>query len=323
MKKTLVTLMLLAGSSLVFGEEVVVYGPSSMKWIGKKYGKIFSEKTGDTLKFVSIDGIVGRLKLEKRNPKADIVVGMTEFTTELARRENLILPYVPKNIGAIKKDEFKMQSEYVVPIDYGFLAFNYNKDIIKNPPKNLKEFRKLSKKLLVESPRLSNTGQEALQWSIALYGENYMDFWKDLKPAIYSVESGWGDAFAKFTAGEAPIMLGYATSNLFFTGEENSKYDSFLIEDGTFMYQEGASLVLKKDVKDGAKKFMEQILTPEFQNLVVSKNYMFPVTDIELSDGFKNVPVPKKIVKMSPEQIDYFIENLDGFKKRILNLLTI
>lgn len=319
MKKKLVLGGAILLSSLVFGEEIVIYGPSSMKWVGKKYGKIFNEKTNDTIKFVSIDGIVGRLKLEARNPKADIVIGMTELTTEMAKRENLILPYVPKNIGNLKDESVKMQSDYVVPIDYGFLAFNYNKNEIPNPPKNLAEFKNFKKDLLVESPRLSITGLEALQWSVALYGDNYMEFWKALKPSIYSVESGWSDAFAKFTAHEGKMMLGYATSNLFF--EEGSPYDSFLIEDGTFMYQEGASLVNKKNIKKGAKEFMEQILEPSFQNLVVNKNYMFPVTNIELSDGFKNVPVPKKSVKLNKAQIDKLVNNVDEYKKEIIEYL--
>ena len=321
MKKLLLGCLFLGAGLAVNAEEVVVYGPSSMKWIGKKYGSVFEQKTGDTIKFVSIDGLVGRLTLEKKNPKADVVVGMTELTTEMARREDLILPYVPKNIGNIAKEEYKMYSDYVVPIDYGYLAINYNKQEVKNPPKNLVELGKMSKKLLVENPNLSNTGQEALQWSIALYGDDWMKFWKELKPAIYSTESGWTEAFAKFTAGEAPMMIGYATSNLFFTGEDAAKYDSFLLEDGTFMYQEGASLINKKDVKPAAKKFMEEILSDEFQELVVKKNYMFPVTSVALSADFDRVPTPKKSVKMTKEQIDKVISTIDNDKKELVEFL--
>lgn len=321
MKKIILGCLFLGTGLLVNAEEVVIYGPSSMKWIGKKYGSIFEEKTGDTIKFVSIDGVVGRLTLEKKNPKADVVVGMTELTTEMAKRDELIVPYVPKNIGKIAKEEYKMYSDYVVPIDYGYLAINYNKQEIKNPPKNIAELGKMTKKLLVENPNLSNTGQEALQWSIALYGDDWMKFWKELKPAIYSTESGWTEAFAKFTAGEAPMMIGYATSNLFFTGEDAAKYDSFLLEDGTFMYQEGASLVNKKEIKPAAKKFMEEILSDEFQELVVKKNYMFPVISIALTEDFTRVPVPEKSVKMTKEQIDKATSTIDNDKKELVEFL--
>lgn len=321
MKKILLTCLFVGGATTINAEEITIYGPSSMKWIEKEYGKVFQKETGDTIKFVSIDGIVGRLKLEKKRPKADVVVGLTELTTEMARRENLILPYVPKNIDNIANVSFKMSSEYVTPMDYGILAINYNKEKISNPPKSLKKLGAMTKQLMVENPKVSITGEEALQWSVALYGENWLDFWKELKPAIYSVEPGWSEAFAKFTAGEAPMMVGYATSNLFFTGEDSSKYDSFLLEDGNYIYQEGAALVNKKEVKDGAKKFMERVLSDEFQKIMSEENYMFPVTNIEVSEGFKNVPTTDKIVKLTKEQMEDLIENLDSYKTQMIEVL--
>ncbi|MDD7262620.1 MAG: thiamine ABC transporter substrate-binding protein [Fusobacterium mortiferum] len=321
MKKILLGCLLVGGATIINAEEITIYGPSSMKWIEKEYGKVFQEETGDSIKFISIDGIVGRLKLEKKRPKADVVVGLTELTTEMARRENLILPYVPKNIDNIANVSFKMSSEYVTPMDYGILAINYNKEKIPNPPKSLKELGAMTKQLMVENPKVSITGEEALQWSVALYGENWLDFWKELKPAIYSVEPGWSEAFAKFTAGEAPMMVGYATSNLFFTGEDSSKYDSFLLEDGNYIYQEGAALVNKKEVKDGAKKFMERVLSDEFQKIMSEENYMFPVTNIEVSEGFKNVPTADKTVKLTKEQIEDLIENLDSYKTQMIEVL--
>ena len=248
-------------------------------------------------------------------------MGLTELTTEMARRENLILPYVPKNIDNIANVSFKMSSEYVTPMDYGILAINYNKEKIPNPPKSLKELGAMTKQLMVENPKVSITGEEALQWSVALYGENWLEFWKELKPAIYSVEPGWSEAFAKFTAGEAPMMIGYATSNLFFTGEDSSKYDSFLLEDGSFIYQEGVSLVNKKEVKAGAKKFMERVLSDDFQKIMSEENYMFPVTNVEVSDGFKSVPLPEKSVKLTREQIDNLIENLNNYKTQLIEVL--
>ena len=321
MKKILLTCLLLGGATIIEAEEITIYGPSSMKWIEKKYGDTFQKETGDTIKFISIDGIVGRLKLEKKRPKADVVVGLTELTTEMAKREGLILPYVPQNIGNISNERFKMSSDYVTPIDYGILAINYNKEKITTPPKSLKDLGKMNKQLMVENPKVSITGEEVLQWSIALYGDNWLEFWKQLKPAVYSVEPGWSEAFAKFTTGEAPMMIGYATSNLFFVGEDSSKYDSFLLEDGNFIYQEGAALVNKKDVKDGAKKFMERVLSDDFQKIMSEENYMFPVTNVEVSKGFENVPTSDKIVKLTKEQIDNLIENLDSYKNKVIETL--
>lgn len=322
MKKIILSLMFVI-SAVIFGEEIVVYGPSSSKWIGKSFAPVFKEKTGVDIKYVSIDGLVSRLKLEGKNPKADIVVGFTSLNTEIAKRENLIVPYIPKNIKNIYSEKLVMDKEgYVTPFDYGMLAINYDTTKIENVPKTLADLGKINKKLLVENPSTSATGEEALLWSIALYGENWKEFWKTLKPAIYNVEPGWSESFAKLTTGEAPMMIGYATSNLFFVAdEEQKKFDSFLLDDGTFMYLEGVSLVNKKDIKDGAKLFMEYVLSDEFQDLVPTKNYMFPVTKGEMPEGFEVVPTTDKTVKLSKEQVEDLVNNLDKYKKELVDIL--
>ena len=60
MKKMILSLMFVI-SAVIFGEEIVVYGPSSYKWIGKSFAPIFKEKTGVDIKYVSIDGLLGDL----------------------------------------------------------------------------------------------------------------------------------------------------------------------------------------------------------------------------------------------------------------------
>src|SRR3712207_4717897 len=97
MKKIIVGSLLLLSFS-IFAEEIVVYGPSTSKWIGKKYGPVFEKMTGDTIKYVSIDGVVQRLTLEKINPKADIVVGLTPVDIELAKKHGVIQKYKPQNV---------------------------------------------------------------------------------------------------------------------------------------------------------------------------------------------------------------------------------
>ena len=62
MKKIILSLMFVI-SAVIFGEEIVVYGTSSSKWIGKSFTPVFKEKTGVDIKYVSIDGLVSRLKL--------------------------------------------------------------------------------------------------------------------------------------------------------------------------------------------------------------------------------------------------------------------
>lgn len=320
MKKILIGTMLLL-SAVAFGEEVVIYGPSSSKWIQKKYAPIFEKKTGDTIKYISMDGIVQRMTLEKVNPKADVVVGLSPVDVEVARKHNLLFAYEPKNIGKIRKEIVYKKSSPAIPYDYGMLAINYDKTKIKNPPKTLAELGKMKKQLLVQNPNTSVTGSEALQWSIALYGKDWKKFWTTIQPAVYNVEPGWEEAFAKFIAGEAPMMIGYATSDIYFSQDDSQKdkYASFFLEDGNYVSIESAALVAKKDIKSGAKKFMEELLSDDFQKMTAEKNYMFPVTSVPLAKDFEVVPKTNKKVQFVAN--DEVVDGLSQYKTEVIKIL--
>ncbi|MGL5984080.1 MAG: thiamine ABC transporter substrate-binding protein [Cetobacterium sp.] len=318
MKKHVLTgLMLL--NLVSFAEEIVVYGPESMKWIETSAGTIFKEKTGSTIKFVPIDGVISRMKLEKRNPKADIVVGLTDINYLEAKNEQLIKNYKPSTASNILKKDFIIDEEWsVTPIDYGMLALNYNYEKINKELKTFEDLKKYKKELLIQDPR-SFTGEGFMLWTIAVYGENWLKFWESLKPSILTVSSGWSDSFAKFSVGEGSIMSGYASSSLYFYQDGNQdKYKSYIPEEGGYVYLEGAALVNKKDIKQSSQKFIDFILEPEFQKLALQKNYMFPVTDYKLPEDYKFVPTTDKVLKLDAK---YVSENIEMWKKQLIEVL--
>ena len=80
MKKSILwILMVLLGVTSFSKEKIVVYVPSSMTFLQDEIGQDFYEKTGVEAEIVGIKGIPARLKLEKRRPKADIVLGLSEI----------------------------------------------------------------------------------------------------------------------------------------------------------------------------------------------------------------------------------------------------
>lgn len=318
MKKSVLTGLFFM-SLVSFGEEVVVYGPESMKWIESSAGAIFKEKTGVDIKFIPIDGLIPRMKLEKRNPKADIVVGLTDINYLDAKKDSLIKNYKPKTASSIVNKDFIIDNEWsVTPIDYGMLALNYNYEKLNKDLKTFEELKTYSKELLVQDPR-GFTGEGFMLWTIAVYGENWLKFWEDLKPAILTTSSGWSDSFAKFSVGEGAIMSGYASSSLYFYQDGNGdKYKSYIPEEGGYVYIEGAALVNKKNIKESSQQFLDFILEPEFQKLALEKNYMFPVIDYKLPEDYNLVPTTNKIVKLDPE---YVAQNMERWKKQLVEVL--
>lgn len=320
MKRIILGAILLL-SSTVFAEEIVVYGPESSKWIGKKYGPVFEKKTGDTLKYVAVDGVIQRARLEGAKPKSDILVGLSPIDVQLGKKYKLFSNYEPTNIGNVKKEITYEKEGCATPYDYGMLAINYDKTKIKNPPKTLAELAKFKKQLLVQNPKTSVTGSETLQWAIALYGKDWKKFWTTIKPAVYNVEAGWNESFAKFLAGEAPMMIGYATSDIFFAQDktQKDKYASFFLEDGNYLVIESAALTARKEIKPGAKKFMEELLSDEFQKMASEENYMFPVTSVPLGKGFEVVPKTDKKVQFTLKEEE--IDKVNQYKSEVIEIL--
>lgn len=319
MKKLILAVFLLVSSLGFAREEITIYGPESMKWITTDIAPAFKEKTGVDIKFIGIKGLVGRMKLEARRPKADVVIGLTQVDAAIAKTEGLTAPYKPTTADNITKEEFIMDSDwYTTPFDYGAMAINYNKQELDKVPTTFKDIKSIKDGLILPGPD-SSTGKEFMLWTIALYGDNWLNFWEELKPAVLTVTPGWNESFAKFSANEAPMMAGYATSSAYFYEYgDNERYASFIPEEGGYIYLEGASLVEKKDIKDGAKQFIDYILTEEFQKLTASKNYMFPVTDVELPENYTEVPVPEKVVTIDGDEA---LKNLDKWKRELSSVL--
>lgn len=88
------------------------------------------------------------------------------------------------------------------------------------------------------------------------------------------------EAFNKFSVDEAAMMIGYATSNIFFVQDEKqkNKFDSFYLDEGAYRYNEYAALI-NKNVKQAALDFLKELDSDEFQTLVSTKNYMYPLNE--------------------------------------------
>lgn len=318
MKKTLMVLMMLIFTASIFAgeekKELTVYVYDSMEWIKEKMIPAFEKENKITVKlvkFTDAGNIVSRLKLEAKNPKADIAIGLTQALTIAAKKDNLLKKYTPINAKNIadKKNVFDADF-YSTPYDYGSLAFVYNPEKISIIPKSFEDMTKLNKQIIISDPRISSTGQDFLLWTIAVYKDNWKDYWKRLKPAILAITPGWSEAFAKFEAGEAPIMLSYATDGAYsFQYYKSVKYKAFIPAEGGYSQTEGVSIVRGTKNEELAKKFVEFMLTDEFQNEVPLNQWMFPVKKITMPDAFQYAVTAEKTVSLTNKEIGDNMKN--------------
>jgi thiamine transport system substrate-binding protein len=279
-----------------------------MGWIEDSVISEFEDMYSVDVKVVKLgDGgnVLSRIKLEKRNPKADVVIGLDQSLVVEAVKNDLLISYKPLNASKIENQDIVFNQNYfVTPYDYGAIAIIYDPERLDTTPKTFEDLTKMDKSLIIQDPRSSSTGQAFLLWTIAIYGEDWKEFWKELKPAILTVTTGWTDSFSKFEAGEAPMMVSYATDGAYsYEYYESTKYKALIPEEGGYVQVEGAGIVKGTKNEDLAKRFIEFLLMDEFQKKVPLNQWMFPVTNVELPESYEYALKPEKILTIESEEI--------------------
>jgi thiamine transport system substrate-binding protein len=284
-----------------------------MGWIEDSVIPEFENMYGVDVKVIKLgDGgnVLSRIKLENKNPKADVVIGLDQSLTVDAVKNDLLIPYKPINASNIENQNIIFNQDFsVTPYDYGAIAIIYDPERLNTTPKTFEDLTKMDKSLIIQDPRSSSTGQAFLLWTIAAYGDDWKDFWKDLKSAILTVTTGWTDSFSKFEAGEAPMMVSYATDGAYsYEYYKSTKYKALIPEEGGYVQIEGAGIVKGTKNEELAKRFIEFLLMDEFQREVPLNQWMFPVTNVELPESYEYSLKPEKILTIESEEI---ADNLD------------
>ncbi|MGC9139018.1 thiamine ABC transporter substrate-binding protein [Athalassotoga sp.] len=302
----IVLLMAIAG----FAETLTIYTYSSfVSGIGNEIKPIFEKMYDCKINFVSMSSgsLVARLILEKSNPKADVVIGLSQSQIPEVLDQNLLIPYKPTNIASVVNKSFLIDPLYrVIPFDYGALAIDYSKSL-KNPPKTFDDLlsSQYSHTLVIEDPRTSTTGLDFLLWTIAIYGDKWQDYWQKLMPTIKTVTSGWDTAFQMLENGEAKMMVSFATDEAYnYYYYKGSDIGVVIPNDEAYVMVEYAGIVKGTKHLSLAQKFIDFVLSKDFQSAVPLNQWMYPVTDVSLPQVFiEHAPVITKTVTIPMGEI--------------------
>ena len=275
----------------------------------------FEEKYGIEVELKSAGDagqILSRVILEKDSPKADIIIGIDNNMLAKALSEDILDVYKPTNISRVSDHLIFDDTYHAVPFDYGFFAVNYDSQKLDNPPASLEDLTKpeYADSLILMDPRTSSPGLGFLLWTIAVYGDDFPDYWDRLKPSILTIADGWDSGYGLYTAGEAPMVLSYTTSPPYHVEyEETDRFRAIVFEEGNYMQIESMSILKGAAHRENAEKFIEYMLTDDFQKAIPLTNFMMPVTeDTELPSSFDYAPVSDNPLLLSTADIE---ENLD------------
>ena len=310
LKNVLPVLLLL--STPVFAAKPVLtvytYDSFAADWgPGPAVKKAFEAQCDCELKFVALeDGVslLNRVRMEGKNSKADVVLGLDNNLVQAAAQTGL---FAKSDVDTSKlqlPDGWKDTT--FVPFDYGYFAFVYNKNTLKNPPTSLKELVESPEKwrVIYEDPRTSTPGLGLLLWMQKVYGDKAPEAWQKLAKKTVTVTKGWSEAYGLFLKGESDLVLSYTTSPAYHIIEEKKdNYAAAPFAEGHYLQVEVAARLANSKQPKLAQQFMQFMVTPAFQNTIPTGNWMYPVIKTDLPAGFASLSVPKTALQFSPEEV--------------------
>ncbi|ANB52816.1 thiamine transporter substrate binding subunit [Aeromonas veronii] len=325
MKTLLLVTTGLLSANVFAADTLTVYTYSSFtaEWgPGPKIKQAFEKACDCTLNLVPLEdgvAILNRLRLEGNHSKADLVLGLDDALISEAKQSGLFVPH-PAKLESIKVPG-GWQDDTFVPYDYGYFAFVYDKDKLKQPPKSLKELvERPDLKVIYQDPRTSTPGQGLMLWMKSVYGDKAPAAWAELAKKTVTVTKGWSEAYGMFLDGEADMVLSYTTSPAYHLIAENKpQYQAAAFEEGHYRQVEVAAKLKSAKQEKLADQFLQFMVSPAFQQEIPTGNWMYPVIDTPLPKGFEQMITVAKPLAFSSDEV---AANRKGWIREWLQAVT-
>lgn len=307
-------------------EKLTIYTYSSFAsdWgPGPKIEATFEKSCQCDLEFVALDdgvSVLNRLRLEGKYSQADIILGLDDSLMATAKESGLLSEH-GIDLSSVNFSNAWSDKTFL-PFDYGYFAFIYNSEKLKNPPKSLKELveQRDDINIIYQDPRTSTPGLGLMLWMKSVYGNEVNDAWRKLSKKTVTVTKGWSEAYNMFLEGEADMVLSYTTSPAYhIIAEGKNQYVAANFSEGHYKQTEVAAIVQNSKNKKLAKKFMHFMLSEGFQSEIATGNWMYPATDIALPSEYEKLTLPTKALSFSSEEV---AKNRKSWTKEWLIALT-
>lgn len=258
------------------------------------------------------------------SPTADLIFGVDNTLVTRAASEGVFAPYTSPELGSIKP-EFQILTEggLVTPIDFGDVCINVDTPwFTKNneqPPTTLEELPLFADKLVVEDPGTSSPGLAFLLATVVRFGQQWPDFWEQLRDGGVKVAGSWTDAYyTDFTlsGGQRPLVVSYATSPaaevIFAEDSSVTAPSTESMVDSCYRQVEFAGVLAGAANPEGAQKVIDWLLSPEVQADIPLNMFVYPVrTNIELPQVFEDfTPVVATSAELAPAVINDELEGI-------------
>jgi thiamine transport system substrate-binding protein len=264
---------------------VYTYDSFVSKWgPGPKIKAAFEKQCACTLNLIGLGdavSILSRLRLEGAHSKADIALGLDSSMIHEAQATGFFAPHGLDLSGLTVPNRWS--DPIFAPFDYGYFAFIHDADKLVSPPQSLEQLvdAKDGPTIIIQDPRTSSPGLGLMLWMKKVYGDGAADAWAKLAPKIVTVTKGWSEAYGLFLKGESDLVLSYTTSPAYhMIAESKTNYKAIPLAEGHYLQIETAAIVKSSTQPELASEFLRFMISPAFQNIIPTGNWMYPVADI-------------------------------------------
>ncbi|MBK5249986.1 MAG: thiamine ABC transporter substrate-binding protein [Actinomycetales bacterium] len=262
--------------------------------------------------------LVNQLILTKDAPLGDVAYGIDNSFATRAIGEGVFESYPPAGLPASAAPYAVDDSGSLTPVDVGDVCLNVDHTWFAEQgltePVTLEDLTKpeYSNLLVVTNPATSSPGLAFLLATVGAFGEDgWADYWARLKANGVKVVDGWSDAYSVDFSGSSgqgprPIVLSYSTSPAAEVAEGDTVAGTGALLDTCFRQVEYAGVLAGADNPEGARAFVDFLLSAQFQADIPNQMYMYPVDDsIELPASWAQfAPLAPEPFTVSPAQID-------------------
>ncbi|MCJ7717837.1 MAG: thiamine ABC transporter substrate-binding protein [Anaerolineales bacterium] len=260
---------------------------------------------------------VNKAALSKENPLADVFYGVDNTFLSRALEEDIFEPYQSPLLEEISP-VFQLDPGFrALPVDFGDVCLNYQKAYFEEsglePPDSLKDLVDPAYKglLTVQNPATSSPGLAFLLTTIGEFGEDgYLAYWLKLVENEVNIVNDWETAYyGEFSqaGGPDPIVVSYGSSppfEMLFAEEalEDAPTAAVTSPGSCFRQIEFVGILNGTPNRDLAEKWVDFMLSPEFQEDIPLNMYVFPVNgNAILEETFqKYLDVPEITADISP-----------------------
>lgn len=303
----------------------MAYGPNKTKAFNAVFGTFEKAHNVKIVVKTPGDGILQQLQAEKNNPRADIVIGLTNMNGVVASSQGLLINYTPPADSYINSSLLKdmgSAASYITPYEYSYLGIDYNKSFVNSTSSAVNGSfmpsfgdlagSALASNLLLENPTVDDTGLGFLLWQIAYYkyvlhDSNWTDWWNATKPYTQGhIYDSWDTAFSYFDTGNhTNLVVSYLTDPAYnnFFGYGNSTGSSVTYHNGTAY---GWRTIYGTGIVNGSsnlaldKEFVNYFLSPTVQNEIPTNEWMYPAnSSIALPPSFDVLPNQNNIYPLN------------------------